>query len=314
VDNDLFSNGFPLAVNALNLVIVFASGVLAAAAGVGGGAIFTPLYIGLFGLVYEAVPLSKAAVCGVAIAFLSLTMMTPIPTSTNHPYRFAYDVIMIMEPATLLGTVFGVLASRTFPYWLITVMMTLLLSFSAYKTFKKAITLYTKEIASEGKTGLLADNKSRNQYGSNDGNYSVNRRAVWSDDINSPGLLSRCLAGVGLCFTVVLLTAMLADDDIMKNYTVTSCGTMSYWMLVFSNVVVCGLVTYWNATYLVNNAVTLSKNCAIKWNHDNALKYSALCLVAGFLSALCGIGGSTIKGPILLEMVSSFIMYFCPSY
>jgi len=36
-----------------NLFIVFSAGAFAAAAGVGGGAIYTPLYILLFGLVYE---------------------------------------------------------------------------------------------------------------------------------------------------------------------------------------------------------------------------------------------------------------------
>jgi len=285
MEHDLFVNGLPLAVSLLNLLVIFGAGVLASAAGVGGGAVYTPLYILLFGLLYEAVPLSKAAVCGASMAFLTLTFLKPTPG--HHRYKFAYDVIMVMEPATLLGTVFGVIVSRGCPYWLISTIMTSLLSFSTYKTFRKAKSLAKEEVEDSNSDNieLLMIVRSSEQ----DSNTILLE--------NNPFIGVRCFVGVGFCFVFVLITASL--EHRIRH---THCRSLVYWTLILSNVIVCGAVTYWNARYLVNHSLVLKSHFALKWDSQAALRYSLLCLVAGFLSALCGIGGSTIKGPLLLEM------------
>jgi uncharacterized membrane protein YfcA len=104
---------------------------------------------------YEAVPLSKAAVLGCAIAFFIGNMSGKHAEHLSFNHAFAYDVIMVMEPATLLGTLYGVLLSHVFPYWLITVIMTSMLTIAARKTFKKAKKLHQRENEDHRLTGAL---------------------------------------------------------------------------------------------------------------------------------------------------------------
>ncbi|GBG26388.1 Sulfite exporter TauE/SafE family protein 3 [Hondaea fermentalgiana] len=330
----------------VNFVVIFLCGTLAGASGVGGGAIYVPLYITLFGLVYEAIPLSKAAVCGAALAFFVFNVATPVPRTTKHANRFAYDVVMVMEPATLLGTVFGVLASRMCPYWLITAAMASLLAVAAFKTFKKGRKLYDKEneanakglametaaqmapfgsgedrgplidptpaeasrsAALEHQPGRI-DRERRDSYGvhtltsselawETDYEYAMSRIGFSSDWMGW-----RCLETVGICYIVVLLAAMFSDDEIMPEYTRVDCGTLGYWLIVLVTSLVCAAVTTWNVKWLARNVESMRYQCAVSWDESTGARYALLCLVAGFASALCGIGGSTIKGPILLEM------------
>lgn len=48
-----------------------------------------------------------------------------------------YDVALIMEPMTLVGTIIGVYGNKIFPSWLITFLLVILLSFTTYRTIKK---------------------------------------------------------------------------------------------------------------------------------------------------------------------------------
>ena len=52
------------------------------------------------GLEGQAIPLSKATVFGAAVAFWFGNLRGPIPE--GHKRHFAYDVVSIMEPTTLL--------------------------------------------------------------------------------------------------------------------------------------------------------------------------------------------------------------------
>ena len=40
----------------------------------------------------------------------------------------------------------------------------------------------------------------------------------------------------------------------------------------------------------------------IEWNHRNTIVFPSLCVVAGVLAGLLGIGGGVVKGPLMLEM------------
>jgi len=310
----------PEGIIAVNFALIFFAGALAGASGVGGGAIYVPLFIILFGLVYEAIPLSKAAVCGAAIAFFVFNIAMPVPKVTRHANRFAYDAIMVMEPATLLGTVFGVLASRMCPYWLITIMMASLLGLSARKTFQKGNKLWEKETEkgsnrSQGnhEGNIVPEPSERDRLLQINGTNSFGRQNSSDLDLRYEAVIAdigyswqwlgwRCTFTVGLCFLSVLLAAMFADDKIMPSYTRVDCGSLGFWMMILGNSVICGIITIANVRYLIAHAPALKYQTAVQWNHKTGIRYSVLCLVAGFASALCGIGGSTIKGPILLEM------------
>jgi len=294
-DGDLVNSSLPMWIDFANCLLIFCAGTLAAAAGVGGGAVYTVLYIILFGLVYEAIPLSKVAVFGTSLAFFVSHIMNPVPKCTKHANRFAYDAVMIMEPTTLLGTVIGVLASRVFPYWLITTMMAVLLSFSASKTFAKGSKIRSKETP---KLGYETEEDTLLLNDSFDSDDSLTEdESIWRFD----WIGWRCFLSVFICFATVFTTSLLESD---LGSLKIECGTWQFWMLVGVNILVCASVTAWNVNYLVRSSYRLqqSRECVILWDMEVGFKYSSLCFVAGLLSALCGVGGSTIKGPILLQM------------
>jgi hypothetical protein len=58
-----------------------------------------------------------------------------------------YEAAILMEPATLVGTIFGVLLNVTFPEYIILVCLILLLTFTTYKTFQSGLAAYRKEKA-----------------------------------------------------------------------------------------------------------------------------------------------------------------------
>ncbi|CAK4646380.1 unnamed protein product [Aphanomyces euteiches] len=105
---------------------------MGAACGLGGGGLLVPLYIVVVGLSPKfAIPLSKATILGVA---------------PRRPL-IDYATSALMEPATLLGTIIGVMANVMFPSWLILALLILLLAFVTYKVVVRANKMYAKENA-----------------------------------------------------------------------------------------------------------------------------------------------------------------------
>ena len=56
-----------------------------------------------------------------------------------------WDLILVMEPPTLLGALGGTNLNKVLSETIISVMLVLLLSFTAHNTFKKAIKMYSVE-------------------------------------------------------------------------------------------------------------------------------------------------------------------------
>jgi hypothetical protein len=52
-----------------------------------------------------------------------------------------FGLVGLMEPTTLVGTVFGVMLNHIFPNWLILVLLVTLLSFTTFKTIRKGNTV-----------------------------------------------------------------------------------------------------------------------------------------------------------------------------
>merc|ERR1719502_2226210 len=125
-------------------LLVLVLGSLAAGAGIGGGGLFVPIYMVLLGAGPKgAVPLSKATILGGAIGnFLTLSR-------ARHPKAerpmIDYEASTFMQSGELLGVVFGVLLNGLLPAILIVVFLVLILSYNAFKTFKKGFATRTKE-------------------------------------------------------------------------------------------------------------------------------------------------------------------------
>ncbi|OQS04047.1 hypothetical protein THRCLA_03676 [Thraustotheca clavata] len=131
--------------DAFSTFMAFLAAALGAGCGVGGGGLLVPLYILVVGLgPKHAIPLSKATIFGAAVATFFVNYSKKHPLQPNRPL-IDYALCGMMEPATLIGTIFGVLANKAFPSWLILILLITLLSYISYKTTLKGNKLWAKE-------------------------------------------------------------------------------------------------------------------------------------------------------------------------
>ncbi|KAL7474669.1 hypothetical protein ACHAW6_000632, partial [Cyclotella cf. meneghiniana] len=112
--------------------------------GIGGGGMLVPIYILVMGILPKhAIPLSNVTVFGGAVA------NTVINVKKRHPGAdrplIDWDLILVMEPPTLFGALLGANLNKVLSETVIVVMLVILLSFTAYGTFKKALKMYRLE-------------------------------------------------------------------------------------------------------------------------------------------------------------------------
>lgn len=123
--------GYDAAVSVLSLFATFT----ASGGGLGGGGMLVPFMILLYRVDAVAIPLSKATIFGSAIGSLIANLRLRHPLA-DRP-MMDMGVALMLEPATLVGTVAGVLLNRFFPSWLITFLLIAVLGFTAYRTMRK---------------------------------------------------------------------------------------------------------------------------------------------------------------------------------
>eukprot|EP01054_Gregarina_sp_Poly1_P011403 Gregarina_sp_Poly_1__11402@NODE_96_length_14647_cov_152_270302_g83_i0_p3_GENE_NODE_96_length_14647_cov_152_270302_g83_i0NODE_96_length_14647_cov_152_270302_g83_i0_p3_ORF_typecomplete_len410_score56_02TauE/PF01925_19/2e22TauE/PF01925_19/1_1e03DUF3754/PF12576_8/0_99_NODE_96_length_14647_cov_152_270302_g83_i0895610185 len=114
------------------------AGVLASISGTGGGSLFIPVFSLAFpNDVHRAVPLSKVAVFGVALGACCVNFSGFRGMRKTSSY-INYELATLIQPATLLGCLFGVFLNLLLPSIAIVIALIAILSFVAYKTFKAA--------------------------------------------------------------------------------------------------------------------------------------------------------------------------------
>ena len=128
--------------SALALTAAFLICVLASAAGIGGGAALVPLYLTLGGQsTHSAVALSNFTIVGSALAAFAINArrvhVPPGPDALPRPL-IDWDVILLMEPATIVGAMCGALLNAVTPPWLTLFGLTLLLALVTHSVAGRA--------------------------------------------------------------------------------------------------------------------------------------------------------------------------------
>jgi len=118
--------------------------MVAASGGVGGGGILVPLFI----LVYKFQPKYAVAMSNFTIVGSSFTNIA-MNLTKRHPLAdrplVDWDLILVMEPLTMVGAVVGAFASKLLPDWLLTSLLVLLLAFTTWTTLEKGQSQWNKE-------------------------------------------------------------------------------------------------------------------------------------------------------------------------
>ena len=123
---------------------VFLGLMVAASGGVGGGGILVPLFI----LVYQFQPKYAVAMSNFTIVGSSVTNIV-MNLSKRHPLAdrplVDWDLILVMEPLTMVGAIVGAFASQLLPDWLLTSLLVLLLAFTTWTTLEKGQSQWNRE-------------------------------------------------------------------------------------------------------------------------------------------------------------------------
>lgn len=113
--------------------------VLCAGSGIGGGCFYLVIFVLILQMdPHEAIPLSKITTFGVACGGFLILWMKRHPTLKYKPL-ISYPTALMVEPLTIYGTMLGVILNIISPSWVIIIVLVVLLGFTSYKTFMKAI-------------------------------------------------------------------------------------------------------------------------------------------------------------------------------
>lgn len=306
--------------------------MIAGGGGIGGGGILIPIYILILGFSPKyAIPLANVTVFGGAIA------NTILNAPKRHPLAdrplVDWDLLLVMEPLTIGGSLIGAFLNKLLPENLLVIMLVLLLGFTANNTLTKAMKMYkkeseaiAKEIASQSgailseKTKLLKDAKSDKEAAKmtnmEQGKAASSSGASSTEDAQ---ILSKILEEetktpmknvwtLIATFVVVLFINLMKGGGAFPSPLGIECGSASFWI---SNVAMLGwtiFIAMIVRLYLIRrNATKEMVNYPfvegdIKWDSKATIVYPGICTLAGFFAGMFGVGGGIVKGPLMLAM------------
>ena len=151
----VFKGFFPIyPFELLELVILMVSSALATSCGIGGGAVYTSMILGVEEMEpNEAMPVSNFLIlfCGLS-TFISFTL-----DKYKHPKNVFvhYDMAVIFGPSMLIGAKFGTILNKILSSLLLLILLLIVISYSTRKTYKNIIKTKEKEAKMDQKKALL---------------------------------------------------------------------------------------------------------------------------------------------------------------
>lgn len=133
VHKNLFPiNGYQL----VEIITMAALSLIATTAGIGGGAIYSTLFMFLDNFAaIQAFPISNVMILSCSLC----TFYVGVKEKMRNPeHMFVdWDLVMVFCPTLLLGTKIGVILNKMSPGILLNILLILILTFSSYKAYTK---------------------------------------------------------------------------------------------------------------------------------------------------------------------------------
>jgi uncharacterized membrane protein YfcA len=317
-DPDEHSPLFPLTASDYYGIIFSIGGlVIAAGGGIGGGGILVPIYILVWGFSPKhAIPLSGVTVFGGAIANMMLNV------SKRHPLAdrplIDWDLILAMEPLTVAGALIGAFLNKVLPELLLTVLLVLFLSFTAWETFTKATKMYKKEtLAMKNQrklselTPLVAEATESAQAGDKlldnieervEGTEEALTQKQEQDEVAQILDEERKTSRKNVTILVSLFVVVLAINVLKGGGGTASsplgvdCGKTGFWA---ANGIMLAWILFtcvYVRQYLIDKCEA-KQRCGyqyvegdIQWDERATVVYPCLSCFAGFISGMFGVG------------------------
>lgn len=315
--------------------------VIAASGGIGGGGILVPLFILVLGFhPKHAIALSNFTILGGAIANTWVNAQQRHPVHKNQQL-IDWDVIVIMEPLTIFGAVFGSLMSKVLPNIILTFMLAVILAFMGERTLRKGLTLWAKESkrgstsgqqlvddafaatsAVASLTGLDVEMSEEHRPRADSSEMDSDRHFVELDSDNEgdpmpmshgsapvgPQAVSCKIIGLTVCFIGTVGLTVLKGGGNFPSPLGFECGSGGFWLLYFGSLPwVLGFAVYFRSMLVDEFERKVARGYVfspgeVQWNAQNTIRYPILCALSGLFAGLFGVGGGIVKGPLMLEM------------
>ncbi|CAE7675804.1 unnamed protein product [Symbiodinium sp. CCMP2456] len=250
--------------------VLFFSGVLCSAAGIGGGGIYVSLLMVLGGLsTRDAVPLSKGIVFFGSMASLVLNMRR----ANKKNKVIHYGICRVVVPSALVGTLFGVLINHTAGDRPILLFLMSILTFMAYTSVR---TTWRQAVA---------------EWGSSTAAAAKEAKADRAASAGSPWQKSDVLGGLGMLLLVVVCGA--------ARFHLHSWQSLCNHTALIQNLLLLLPISVCTSATLYNSYMCIGEECLLR---EDVVKYALMAAFTGCFAGLVGIGGGLIFSPFFLLM------------
>jgi uncharacterized membrane protein YfcA len=229
---------------------------------------------------------------------------------------------MLLEPLTLVGTIIGVRLNKMLPFAVLAMMMTLLMLLISFKTLHRALGLYRVECRVEKhieiqsgpqesiNVPLLADQETEEAPTLVSDNAEEARRMQLIELVAKREATQYPLSQIGglvLCWFLALVPSFIVSEH---SGLAIECLSTSYFVVLSSFVLLlCGMAALNAASQIRFQRVKRSTGVVpeedLHWSTRKVFTLASVSMFAGILSAMVGVGGSTIKGPFLVHFFSN---------
>mmetsp|Transcript_43612 Transcript_43612/g.115189 ORF Transcript_43612/g.115189 Transcript_43612/m.115189 type:complete len:561 (-) Transcript_43612:270-1952(-) len=218
--------------DAATIAICAVALIIAAGGGIGGGAVLVPLYILFLSFKPKhAVALSNFTIFGGAIANMCFNARKTFPD--GRPY-IDWNIIVMMEPSTIAGTVVGSFIAKVLPDLGLAVLLVILLSASGYRTLMRGVNLFNKE--SEQNREIMKETELSQFHSVAQSPTSPLEQLRECERANKFPTPWGKVALLTLCFIGCLIVTVLKGSESHGSPIGVHCGTWVFWVLSASTI------------------------------------------------------------------------------
>lgn len=285
---------------------------IAAGGGIGGGGILVPMYAIVLEIeLHFAIPLSNMTICFCALVNFMANIFARHPKA-DRPL-IDWDLILIMEPLTIAGALTGSLINILMPAWATTILLVIVLSFTAYRSIQKGVQVYKKET----KELIRLEAETHQPLNREDDAVVVeSESAVDPREVNRREELAyllkresqfpwfKALILVFIMGTILFMELARAKDNKFN----IDCDSVAYWIVTFAVFPFTIAILLLQRKFLIadyHNKKAIDYQYVagdVRWDESATIKYPSVCALAGLFAGMFGIGGGIVKGPLMIEM------------
>ena len=265
---------------------------------------------------HEAIPLSKIVIFTGSLSSFILN------TRLKHPVRKAraidYNLIIVIAPNLLFGTMLGVTLNKILPNVLIILFLTIVLFYNTYKTTKMGLKEYRQENerlikkeeserSEENPPHNLTNNQISSGQSADNGSNNHEIEQHQKETLIEIQKDNKILRWDKLQFVIIPYIVMVALSLLRESSYVPPCSVI-YWVIFTSFCLFAMLVNFITLGHIKKeyyyrmNIGFPYDGKDIIWTSGKCIQMGITGLTSGFIAGTIGIGGGVVLGPLLLGL------------